>query len=170
MIIDDVTRALECCKDGRCDICGRQGQFADERMCRFDLLEHAYHVIGCQKKEIDKLAADVDALEKGVMRGEERKRALFEQQAYTAELQAEIERLKQTPKCIYAYDGETMEYCVEGPCSVEKTVEKIQTEAIKEFAERYKEEIKKEYEGIPYHDLYVEAINRLVKEITEDTP
>lgn len=47
------------------------------------------------------------------------------------------------------------------------TLIRIKAEAIKEFAERYKEEIKKEYEGIPYHDLYVEAINRLVKEMTE---
>ncbi len=76
MIIDDVVRALECCKDGRCDICGRQGQMADERMCRFDLLEHAYHVIGCQKKEIDKLTTDVDALEKGVKTEKERADAL----------------------------------------------------------------------------------------------
>lgn len=72
MIIDDVVKALECCKDGRCDICGRRGQFADERMCRFDLLEHAYHVIGCQKKEIDKLSGDVDALEEGLKREKER--------------------------------------------------------------------------------------------------
>lgn len=49
---------------------------------------------------------------------------------------AEIEKLKETPKCIYAYDGETMEYCVEGPCSVEKNIEEIKSEARKEFAER----------------------------------
>ncbi len=52
---------------------------------------------------------------------------------------SEVERLRETPKCIYAYDGETMEYCVEGPCSAEKTIEEIKSEARKEFAERLKE-------------------------------
>ena len=27
-------------------------------------------------------------------------------------LKAEIERLKECPRCVYEYDGETMEYCV----------------------------------------------------------
>ena len=27
-------------------------------------------------------------------------------------LKAEIKRLKECPKCVYEYDGETMEYCV----------------------------------------------------------
>ena len=49
---------------------------------------------------------------------------------------AEIERLKECPKCIYEYDGNTTEYCVQGPCSSFKTVEQIKSEAIKEFAEK----------------------------------
>ena len=28
---------------------------------------------------------------------------------------AEIKKLKECPKCVYEYDGETMEYCVQGP-------------------------------------------------------
>ena len=55
--------------------------------------------------------------------------------------QAEIERLKECPKCVYEYDGETMEYCVQGPCPNFKTVEQIKSEAVKEFAERLKNEI-----------------------------
>ena len=51
---------------------------------------------------------------------------------------AEIERLKECPKCIYEYDGNTAEYCVQGPCSNFKTVEQIKSEAIKEFAEKLK--------------------------------
>ena len=35
---------------------------------------------------------------------------------------AEIERLKECPKCIYEYDGKTTEYCVQGPCSNFKVV------------------------------------------------
>lgn len=53
-------------------------------------------------------------------------------------LQAEIERLKECPKCIYEYDGKTTEYCVQGPCSNFKTVEQIKSEAYKEFAEKLK--------------------------------
>ena len=29
---------------------------------------------------------------------------------------SEIERLKECPKRVYEYDGETMEYCIQGPC------------------------------------------------------
>ena len=49
---------------------------------------------------------------------------------------AEIERLKECPKCIYEYDGKTTEYCVQGPCSNFKTVEQTKSEAIKDFADR----------------------------------
>lgn len=52
---------------------------------------------------------------------------------------AEIERLKECPKCVYEYDGEVTEYCVQGPCSNFKTVEQIKAEAYKEFAEKAKE-------------------------------
>lgn len=52
---------------------------------------------------------------------------------------SEIERLKECPKCVYEYDGEVMEYCVQGPCSNFKTVEQIKAEAYKEFAEKAKE-------------------------------
>lgn len=51
---------------------------------------------------------------------------------------AEIKRLKECPKCVYEYDGETIEYCVQGPCPNFKTVEQIKAEAYNEFAERLK--------------------------------
>lgn len=47
---------------------------------------------------------------------------------------AEIERLKECPKCVYEYVGEITEYCVQGPCPNFKSVEQIKTEAYKEFA------------------------------------
>lgn len=58
---------------------------------------------------------------------------------------SEIERLKECPKCVYEYDGEITEYCVQGPCSNFKTVEQIKAEAYKEFAKEVKEEIKEAY-------------------------
>ena len=54
---------------------------------------------------------------------------------------AEIERLKECPKCVYEYDGEVTEYCVQGPCPNFKTVEQIKAEAYKEFAEKLENEI-----------------------------
>ena len=52
---------------------------------------------------------------------------------------AEIKRVKECPKCVYEYDCEITEYCVQGPCSNFKTVEQIKAEAYKEFAERIRE-------------------------------
>lgn len=47
---------------------------------------------------------------------------------------AEIERLKECPKCVYEYDDEVTEYCIQGPCPNFKTVEQIKNEAYKESA------------------------------------
>lgn len=49
---------------------------------------------------------------------------------------AEIERLKECPKCVYEYDGEVMEYCVQSPCSNFKTVEQVKAEACKNFSQK----------------------------------
>ena len=57
------------------------------------------------------------------------------------EQKAEIERLKKCPKCVYEYDGEVIEYCVQGPCPNFKTVEQIKIEAYKEFAEKLEEKL-----------------------------
>lgn len=58
---------------------------------------------------------------------------------------AEIERLKDYPKCVYEYDGDITDYCLKTPCPNYKTVDAIRTEAVKEFAERLKEELEGEY-------------------------
>lgn len=49
---------------------------------------------------------------------------------------AEIERLKKCPKCVYEYDGEVVEYCVQSPCSNFKTVEQVKAEACKNFSQK----------------------------------
>ena len=80
---------------------------------------------------------------------------------------AEIERLEkrleavQGAKCVYSYDGETIEYCVHSPCPISKTADQIKAEAIKEFAERLKSsEYKEEYAE---HLCYM--VDNLVKEM-----
>ncbi len=85
---------------------------------------------------------------------------------------AEIERLKECPKCVFEYDGEVMEYCVQGPCPNFKTVEQIKAEAYKEIAKRLKEEIRLD-DDCDYNcrdccyecNDYVIAINNLLKEM-----
>lgn len=86
---------------------------------------------------------------------------------------AEIERLKECPKCVYEYDGEITEYCVQGPCSNFKTVEQIKAEAYKEFAERIKMSIKanvvetlcNDVKGVYNAEYVLDDIDNLLKEM-----
>ena len=86
---------------------------------------------------------------------------------------AEIERLKECPKCVYEYDGEVTEYCVQGPCSNFKTVEQIKAEAYKEFAERIKLSIKanvvetlcNDVRGVYKAEYVLDDIDNLLKEL-----
>lgn len=64
---------------------------------------------------------------------------IMRQSSFINRQKTEIERLKECPKCVYEYDGEVTEYCVQGPCPNFKTVEQIKAEAYKEFAERIRE-------------------------------
>ena len=80
---------------------------------------------------------------------------------------AEIERLKECPKCIYEYDGKTTEYCVQGPCSNFKTVEQIKSEAYKEFAEHLKEMWSNNYYDSPDVD-FDEFVDNLLKEMEDE--
>lgn len=75
---------------------------------------------------------------------------------------AEIEMLKECPKCVYEYDGEITEYCVQGPCSNFKTVEQIKVEAYKEFAEKLKKETLSDR---GYDILQQGTIDNLLKEM-----
>lgn len=80
---------------------------------------------------------------------------------------AEIERLKECPKCVYEYRGEMVEYCIQGHCSNFKHVEKIKSEAYKEFAERLKEKSFKTIRnyGLTKDVVEVCDIDNLLKEM-----
>lgn len=73
--------------------------------------------------------------------------------------QAEIERLKECPKCVYEYDGEIMEYCAQSPCPNFKTVEQIKAEAYKEFAKLLRQQ------AFDKFYVSVDEINNLLKEM-----
>ena len=77
---------------------------------------------------------------------------------------AEIERLKECPKCIYEYDGNTTEYCIQGPCSNFKTAEQVRAEAYKEFAEHLKEMWSNNYYDSPDVD-FDEFVDNSLKEM-----
>lgn len=87
---------------------------------------------------------------------------------------SEIERLKECPKCVYEYDGEITEYCVQGPCQNFKTVEQIKAEAYKEFVEKLKKELlayrKKRRNALDNESVFVvdkvrQMIDNLLKEM-----
>ena len=83
---------------------------------------------------------------------------------------AEIERLKECPKCVYEYDGEVTEYCIQGPCpnfkliyvGVDLSIKQIKNEAYKEFAERLKKETLSDR---GYDILQQGTIDNLLKEM-----
>jgi hypothetical protein len=121
-------------------------------------MRDALSLINRQKAEIEALIAGQETLQK-----------------YIAEQKAEIERLRgMNHRCVYYSDEETTEYCVDGPCQEHKTLTElkaeIKAEAIKEFAERAKNDIEERLsEKIKSQnpDLYLihKIINNLVKEM-----
>ena len=82
---------------------------------------------------------------------------------------AEIERLKECPKCVYEYDGEMTEYCVQGPCSNFKTVAQIKAEAYKKFANITKKNVTElwDYDNDTFCPVYVldKSVDNLLKEM-----
>ena len=81
---------------------------------------------------------------------------------------AEIDRLKECPKCIYEYDGNTTEYCIQEPCSNFKTTEQVRAEAYKEFAEHLKEKWSNNDYYSPDVD-FDEFVDNSLKEMVGDT-
>lgn len=86
----------------------------------------------------------------------------------------EIERLEkrletvQGAKCVYSYDGETVEYCVHSPCPICKTVDQIRAEAIKEFLQKVNEQ-KWNYgeDEAPIWVVELIDVNRIARDMTE---
>ena len=122
---EDVVEGLERCISTTtaeaCEGC----PFNKQNLCNKDqwaLERYALDLIKRQKAENDSAKAKIEICAEVIERQD-----------------AEIKRVKECPKCVYEYDGEITEYCVQGPCSNFKTVEQIKAEAYKEFAERIRE-------------------------------
>lgn len=122
---EDVVEGLErCIRTTTANACAGC-PFNKQNLCDIDqwvLEKYALNLINRQKSEIESAKAKIEICAEVIERQD-----------------AEIKRVKECPKCVYEYDGEITEYCVQGPCSNFKTVEQIKAEAYKEFAERIRE-------------------------------
>ena len=113
----------------------------------------ALDLINRQKAEIDSAKAKIEICAEVIKRQD-----------------AEIKRLKECPKCVYEYDGEVTEYCIQGPCpnfkpvyvSADLSIKQIKNEAYKEFAERLKKETLSDR---GYDILQQGTIDNLLKEM-----
>lgn len=94
---------------------------------------------GFQKKYTQVLNATLDLIKRQKAENDSAKAKIEICAEVIKRQDAEIKRVKKCPKCVYEYDDEITEYCVQGPCSNFKTVEQIKVEAYKEFAERIRE-------------------------------
>ena len=83
--------------------------------------------------------------------------------------QAEIDRLNIDLKAMRgaanSWKAEVKRICKKEFDNIEIDIEAIKSEAVREFAERYKKEITERYEDIAYKDLFFGVIDRLVEEM-----
>lgn len=93
---------------------------------------------------------------------EEVRHELFKQQEYTAELQAEIERLEALSESL----GEDVDVKLKYIYELEERINTAKTEAIKEFAERLKGELTTG--SATMRGSVLNIIDSLVKEMTEE--
>lgn len=185
----EIKKALEVCIDGYCRGCCYGD--TDQRHCRDDLMQEALdlinrlegenekneNIIRVADKTIETLNAEIRHLdqESDILRAdvENLNRICDEVNAENESLKAEIERLNKSinlmkgAKCVYSYDGETLEFCTTSPCPISKTVDQIKTEAYKEFAN----ELKCRTHEISYNTMQVvnnDDIDNLYKELVGD--
>lgn len=149
---EDVVEGLERCISTTtaeaCEGC----PFNKQNLCDKDqwvLERYALDLIKRQKAENDSAKAKIEICAEVIERQD-----------------AEIKRVKECPKCVYEYDGEVTEYCIQGLCSNFKTVEQIKAEAYKEFAEKLKDAAMSCLKGGKYYKIITtRCIDTLLKEM-----
>lgn len=158
----EIIKALECCSRGSgdrqdwCTDCPLRGRIED---CETELPEKALDLINRQKAELDKKDTEIDILIR-------KKETLNDE---SSGLKAEIERLQKTIIDLNANLSEMinnftrMESLYKIKC---KVLEVAKAEAIKEFAERVKQEIRK-YIFIPELEFQCDEVDNLVKEMMD---
>lgn len=161
----EIKKALEClfgCVD--CRECPYSSRY-EFPLCQRQVAKDTYDLITRQQTENKRLGKEVNLVSIQFQDLQER----YE------EAQAKIDKLKECPKCVYEYDGEITEYCVQGPCSNFKTVEQVKAEAYKECLAKVKNYIKTHCN--PYgkpdfdYDTSIKILNfidNLVKEMVSE--
>ena len=165
MTDNEIIKALEYCSQKQNRSCGICPAYDLGNFCASELKQNALDLITHQQVENKRLKKEVNLVSIQFQDLQER----YE------EAQAKIDKLKECPKCVYEYDGEIMEYCVQGPCSNFKTVGQVKAEAYKECLAKVKNYIKTHCN--PYgkpdfdYDTSIKILNfidNLVKEMVGD--
>ena len=143
---NEIIKALESCnalvKMRTCKTCPL---YTFEGCCTAEMLRQTVGLIARQKEQIEALIAGQETLQKAL-----------------AEKTAEVERLKEYPKCVYEYDGDITDYCLKSPCSNYKTADEIKSEAVKAFADLVVKNICEKVTPIPQQKY---LINMCIQEI-----
>ena len=160
---NDIIKALECCVHQNCAEC----QLDELAFCMDALNSYALDLINRQKAENERLQKRLE--------GE--KHALFEQQAYTAELQKEVDatyKLLELKREEERREHElNMDALKEIKSLLPNAIYRAKSEAVKEFAERLKCDItiNNTEDGCLIYSVdygcLMEDIDNLVKEMTE---
>ena len=161
MTYEQIIKALKCCADEyihSCDYCPFEKECNGDNL---NLVKYALDLINRQKSEIEKLNTVNADMHESLRLACERNK----------DLQAEIERLKLiTTNKPYCVSIGTADIFTENHEEYEWLLAKISAEAIKEFAERLKEESLDVMNFvIPEEVVCVDDIDNLVKEMVGDT-
>lgn len=143
---EEIIRNYEWCIGCTSDRC-RECTMDEEGFCEEELQDLVLDLLNRQKAEIERLGKRISG----------QKHALFKQQAYTAELQNEIVKLKDYNENLLAANTVLSNEVLESKA-------KAEAEAYKEFADKVKQEL------MPYDLGAFSAVRAVLKDLTgEDT-
>lgn len=143
---EEIIRNYEWCIGCTSDRC-RECTMDEEGFCEEELQDLVLDLINRQKAEIERLGKRISG----------QKHALFKQQAYTAELQNEIVKLKDYNENLLAANTVLSNEVLESKA-------KAEAEAYKEFADKVKQEL------MPYDLGAFNAVRAVLRDFTgEDT-
>ena len=164
MTDNEIIKALSCCADA--PYCPTDCPLIEnDRDCLLALQKPMLDLINRQKAEIKKLKNDYRKL---IDEHLELCDTIIHQKAEIETLEKRLDTV-QGAKCVYSYDGETVEYCVHSPCPISTTADQLRAEAIKDFAEKCKTAAGRRLTYIADILILQNDIDSLVKEMVGDS-
>ena len=154
---EQIIKALECCSEDTADCHNCPYSEFQEGNCFDNAKKDALSLI----KELTEEVTSWKEIAEGYQKQ-------FEDCAEDrARLTEENERLKQLLdyKCLYGYDGEVMEYCVQGPCPHYEIKKELVADTVRKMQERLKEKAF----SVPtvYNSHFGRMIDEIAKEMLE---